>query len=256
MDNTWKVQFAQGGQDLLTRAGLQPQHIFDDPRIVAWRDLPDRQNCYLDFPGGRLHIKRFKPPHGRDALREARAISLLQSAGIPTVPLVAHGTCNDGRGFLISEHLASYAPADRVLKDPEHRADLPERIADLATMLHRAHLHHRDLYLCHFFVPEDADEHREIHLIDPGRVARMPPWPLHYRWIVKDIAQLYYSVTDAGLPLTLRERIFTRYTEHASFLVGWICRVFVPLKASAIARHDRKLRLKRPGRRVSIDGGS
>lgn len=114
-------------------------------------------------------------------------------------------------------------------------------------------MHHRDLYLCHFFVPADASENVPLHLIDPGRVARLRPWPLHYRWIVKDLAQLCYSVTDAGLPEVLRDRMLSRYIEHAPLLTGWICRLFVPLKAASIARHDRHLRETRPGRRVSID---
>ena len=81
----------------------------------------------------------------------------------------------------------------------------------------------------------------------------MPPWPMHYRWIVKDLAQLYYSVTDAGLPVTLRDRMISRYLEHAPTLTGWICRLFIPLKAAAIARHDANLRQKQPGRRVSLE---
>jgi hypothetical protein len=76
---------------------------------------------------------------------------------------------------------------------------------------------------------------------------------MKYRWIVKDLAQLYYSVTDAGLPVAIRDRIISRYLEHAPAFTRLICRLFVPIKAAAIARHDKNLRRNQPGRRVSID---
>lgn len=255
MSQVWQLHFAPGGENLLSRAHLHPSSIFTDPRVEVWRDLPERQNCIVrpvdaDLP--RLHVKRFKSPHGPEAAREANAIALLLAAGIPSVPLVAYGVCEDGRGFLISQDLRAYQPADRVLKGQSHQDNLPERIADLARQLHAAHLHHRDLYLCHVFVPTDHQD-RPLHLIDPGRVARMPPWPMHYRWIVKDLAQLYYSVTDSGLSISLRDRMIAAYLARASTLTAIICRVFIPLKAKFIARHDANLRRKQPGRRVALD---
>ena len=256
MSQIWQLHYAPGGESLLSRAGLHASNIFDDPRIELWRDLPERQNCIVrarDGQSPRLHVKRFKPPYGGEALREANAVALLRAANILTVPLVAYGVCEDGRGFLISEDLSGYQPADRVLKEQTHSADLPERIADLAWQLHMAHLHHRDFYLCHVFVAVGGDQHRPLHLIDPGRVARMPPWPMHYRWMVKDVAQLYYSVTDAGLSVSLRGRIISRYLERSPRLTRWLCRIFVPLKARFIARHDANLRRQQPGRRVSLD---
>lgn len=254
MMRTRDIRIAPGGEQILLAADLAVDAIFHDPRIQVWRDIPERQNCTLNcnIPGAsRLHIKRFKAPHGKEALQEAGAIGLLQDAGIATVPLVAAGAMPDGTGFLISADLAGYEPADRVL---QRSADpgVVDRIADLALKLHASGLHHRDLYLCHFFVKAE-EAGAPIHLIDPGRVARLPYPPFHYRWIVKDLAQLCYSVTDAGLPSALRGRILARYLQHCSAGRQVIVRGWVPLKESRIARHDRKNRQTRPERRVSLE---
>src|SRR5690242_2585684 len=89
--SSWQITVAPGGQITLARFALDPQRVFDDPRINVWRDLPERQNAYLERPAGtdgpaRLHVKRYKPPHGPEAAAEARAIGLLHEHGIPTVP--------------------------------------------------------------------------------------------------------------------------------------------------------------------------
>src|SRR3712207_6955571 len=43
--------------------------VFEDPRIVVWRSVTERQNCTLDVPGEnggttRLHVKRYWPARG------------------------------------------------------------------------------------------------------------------------------------------------------------------------------------------------
>ena len=97
----WQITIPPGQEAVLARFGLDATHAFDDPRIRVWRDLPERQNAYLDGLTGqngasRLHVKRYKPPHGPEAAAEARAIGLLLEHDIPTVPLVAWGTCRMG----------------------------------------------------------------------------------------------------------------------------------------------------------------
>lgn len=247
----WQIEYGPGGRELLAAAALDLTRVFDDARIRVWRDLPERQNCVLDADaaGVRLHIKRYRSPHGADALVEQRGIQLLERAGIASVPLVAVGVHPDGRGFMVTRDLVGMQPADKVLAThPEHA----DRIADLAKHLHEAHLHHRDLYLCHFMLkPDDASQ--PIHLIDAGRVARMPRWPAHFRWVVKDLAQLLYSVEDAPLPMTIAEEMLSRYLQGSSAMRRSLIRVAVKFKVASIRRHDKSLRRKRPGRRVSID---
>jgi hypothetical protein len=98
--------------------GLDAEAVFDHPDIVAWRKLPDRENCTLDAnidgKKTRLHIKRYLVP-STAATDEVKAIELLRDAGIPTVPLVGHGHLADGRSFVITEDLAGYRDAEKMV---------------------------------------------------------------------------------------------------------------------------------------------
>ena len=75
-------------QPLARRLGLDAETIFDHPEIKAWRRLPDRQNCTLDYTdeaGGRIGCtssatsrspkSRHPPPRRKSA---AIAISLMK----------------------------------------------------------------------------------------------------------------------------------------------------------------------------------
>lgn len=251
----WQITIAPGEDATLQRFCLDPQHVFDDPRITVWRDLPERQNTYLEAPSGstgaRLHIKRYKVPHGPEAATEARAIELLREAGIATVPLVAWGISCDGRGFLISSDLTGMLPADQAIRDAVSDTNILPRIAALAAKLHRSGLHHRDLYLCHFFV-DPRGERSEIRLIDPGRVSRLPMFPLNLRWIVKDLAQLCYSLGETGMGGQQNHELLRCYFSQAQVPCQWLIRRLIPVKMALIARHDRKLRTQQPTRNISI----
>ena len=251
--DTWTITQTPGGQEIL--APVQLARLFEDPRIILWRDLPERQNCFLDLPASpRLHIKRYKPPHGKDVYAEVAAIALLAAAGIATVPLLAWGTHPDGRAFLVTADLVGYQAADRVLATSPQPAIL-DRIADLAAHLHGQHLHHQDLYLCHFFVCPAIDNpgvEAPLHLIDPGRVAKLPAFPFNIRWLVKDLAQLTYSARQAGLSSQHIRALHHRYFAHDLPCPKWLIRLFLPLKVAAIAKHDQRIRAARPGRIVSI----
>jgi tRNA A-37 threonylcarbamoyl transferase component Bud32 len=252
----WQITIPPGGDATLQRFSLNPGHVFDDPRITVWRDLPERQNAYMlassiSIAPARLHIKRYKSPHGPEAATEAGAVELLRQAGIATVPLVAWGTSPDGRGFLISSDLTGMIPSDQAIRNRASDRDILPRIAALAAKLHRSGLHHRDLYLCHFFV-DPEDDRSEIHLIDPGRVSRLPMFPLNLRWIVKDLAQLCYSLRETGMGGEQHHELLRCYFAQAHVPCQWVIRWLLPLKIAFIARHDRKLRTRQPTRNISI----
>src|SRR4051812_6759706 len=88
-------------QPLMRAAGLDADAVFDHPHIVAWRTLPDRENCTLDVEVDgktvRLHIKRYKPAAGArtPADEEANAIQVLEAEQIPTLKLVGWGKLAD-----------------------------------------------------------------------------------------------------------------------------------------------------------------
>lgn len=246
IEPAYGVPFAQ--------TGLQADAIFTDPRIVVWRDLRERQNATLDFRAAdgmahRWHVKRYLSGHGQDVQREVRGIGLLRQHNIATVPLVAHGMLADGRAFLISDDLAGYAPADKL--DANSLRGVLEPITQLAARLHNEGLHHQDLYLCHFFVRPGQRGDSEIRLIDAGRVQCLPGWPWRWRWIVKDLAQLVFSLQRLGMHEEAAG-VLQRYCQLRPGTRLAILKGAVTWKVRRIASHDRRLRAEQPGRDVSL----
>ena len=111
---------------------------------------------------------------------------LLVAAGIPTADLIGWGRIADGRSFVIFDDLAGYQPADKLLESGGTFEEMLRPAADLTVRLHRAGVHHRDLYLCHFMVKR-ADSAMELRLIDTARVRKLPRLFQRGRWIVKDL---------------------------------------------------------------------
>ena len=243
-------------QPLMRVVGIDAEAVFDHPDIVVWRTLPDRENCTLDAEidgkKTRLHIKRY--PGATTAARdEVKAIELLRDAGIPTVQLVGHGHLADGRSFVITHDLAGYHDAEKMVAGGTPFEPLLEPTADLAAKLHEAGLHHRDLYLCHFFAKIDQDGDVDVKLIDVARVAPMTNFLTRWRWVIKDLAQFWYSTTTLpAITDQQRERWLERYAQRRD--ICWLPRLrgAIKAKSSAIARHDAKLKQKQPTRNISI----
>lgn len=251
-------------QPLLRMIGLDAEGVFSDPRVVPWRNLRDRENCTLDAelgdawrsPRVRLHVKRYFPARGAvPAEEEARGHRALSIEKIPTAPLVGWGVLADGRSFTLFDDLAGYRPADKLIESGMPFAGLLEPTADLAAALHSVGLHHRDLYLCHFMarVPDDGAA-VELKLIDTARVRRLPGFLTRRRWIVKDLAQFWYSTTK--LPVTPEQRVgwLARYARQRNMPAGAVdgLQRSIERKVRSIARHDRSLNLAEPSRNVSI----
>jgi heptose I phosphotransferase len=252
---------AAGFQPLVRMIGLDAEAVFDHPDIKVWRSIADRQNCTLDADvygrHVRWHVKRYtavRAPRATPAELEVRGVRLLQEAGIPTVPLVAWGVLEDRRSFVIVDDLAGYRPGDKLLEDSAVPFEpLIGPTADLAAKLHRSGLHHRDLYLCHFFIPQGNAVGAPVRLIDCARVKSLPRLFTRYRWVVKDLAQLWYStlkhpqITDGHRMAWLR-----RYAEQAGGLDVERLRRSVARKVAWIGRHDAKLNRAQPHRNISI----
>jgi hypothetical protein len=250
-------------QGLVAAAGLSARGIFADPRIRVWRKLADRENATLDVPvrGGRpirLHIKRYAGttsliyPHRA----EVRGNLALQLEKIPTAPMVGYGKLTDRRCFTIFLDLAGYSPIDKLVEGGASFDPLLIPTADLAAKLHNANLHHRDLYLCHFMAKVDtaADAPAgvvDVKLIDVARVGRLSGPFFRRRWIIKDLAQFWFSTMKLPISDDQRTRWLARYAEQRNarpedFLAA------IKRKAQSIARHDKRLNASQPDRNVSI----
>jgi hypothetical protein len=236
--------------DLLRSVGLaDAQSVFDNPDIQVWRSITERENCVLDHAGGRLHIKRNKP--GQSGIEtEIEGIRLLEEAGIGTVTVCGYGRLHDGRGFIITDHLTGFEDCHKQLESGEVSFErLLEPTAELAALLHSAKLHHRDLYLGHFFGDFSA-EPPALRLIDAGRVRTLPRL-LAKRWVIKDLAQFIFSTQ--GLPISDAQRSawLDCYAKARGITLRF--RALIDAKARQIARHDAQLRRKNPTRNVALD---
>ena len=233
--------------------GLDAQTIFDHGQIYCWRKLPDRENCTLDadLPDGRhvrLHIKRYSTVAPVEP--EAWGHRLLMDARIPTAPLVGYGNYND-RGFVIFDDLSGFTPADKLVERGVAFDLLLEPTANLAAQLHGAGLHHRDLYLCHFMA-RVSDEMPEVKLIDTARVRKLPGVLTRRRWIVKDLAQFWYSTLKLPISDKQRHEWLRHYATQPGAPDLDKLRRRIERKVRSIARHDERLHCKRPERDVSI----
>lgn len=250
-----KIFLAESYQPIFREIGLDAEAIFAHPDIHPWRTLSDRENCTLDFTRidgtrGRFHVKRFPATRGvSPADAEVQGYRALQFERIPTVPLVGWGSLDDGRSFLITEDLHGFDAADKRIEAGMPFEKLLESTAKMAGKLHAVGLHHSDLYLCHFFANESAND---IRLIDAARVRRMTNFLTRWRWIVKDLAQFWYSTMKLPITDDQRERWLSEYGKARELKSINRLRKSIIRKANWIARHDAKLREQQPNRNISI----
>ena len=94
--------------------------------------------------------------------------------------------------------------------------------------MHKNGINHRDLYICHFMLDLDSlrkptitselynfwkNYHPKIYLIDLHRAqirSRVPK-----RWLIKDLAGLYFSSKDCGLTRNDLLRFLKAYTHKS-----------------------------------------
>ncbi len=255
------LEIADAYRAMLETFGLTTaKAFFSDGRFRVWRDVHDRQNATFDeaYAGRqiRLHLKRDSKRVREPLALEARGIVLLDSAGIPTARRVAHGRLADGRSFIVTEQLYRHRAADMLLNEqPDLLRPILSATAEIAARLHAAGLHHRDLYLNHFFV--DVEAPTRLCLIDTARVRALPRF-FSSRWIVKDLAQFFYSVSkyeildgelvDPWLDRYLIGRSIDPSERERSRLWHPVSR-----KMASIERRDRRVRRREPGRNKPID---
>ena len=208
------------------------------------RALPTRENWRLQVRRGKRlrtvflkkhHVRRrwgrlrawLGLPAGRSAARdEAENIGRLERAGIPCMELAAYGERlgEDGllESFLVTPELEGFTQLDDYLRArfpvlgdegtgcrDRDLQRLSDQVADVARRFHEAGFNHRDLYCCHFFVSDAGRAGFDIRLIDLQRVQHRSR--RRRRWIVKDLAQLAYSVPRDRVKCTQKMAFMHRY---------------------------------------------
>jgi hypothetical protein len=162
------------------------------------------------------------------ALEEWQHLEWARRRGLPVPASVAAGEYIGPWGrlqsFLAVEELTDMLPLHEAVPAAVARLDpvtfqrwkrtLIVEVARLTRELHRRHRFHKDLYLCHFYIPAADTEHvpdwrGRVHLIDLHRLAHHRlTWPL---WQMKDLAELLYSSDVPGVSPRDRLRFWRAY---------------------------------------------
>jgi hypothetical protein len=150
------------------------------------------------------------------ARNEWLALNRLQELGVPSLVPVAFGEqyTNPARrlSFIVTRELTGTVQLDDYLcgRVRENALGFCEKrmllcqVAQVASTIHLHGINHRDLYLCHFLLDQESmqawqqgGEPPVLYLVDLHRAqlrARVPR-----RWLVKDVASIYFSAMALGL---------------------------------------------------------
>ncbi len=139
------------------------------------------------------------------AKNEYKALQALQNLGVKAPKVLAFDQCGFNpaykQSFIALEELAPMISLEELIAkgplDVSLKRQLINRVAKIAQTLHRSGINHRDFYLCHFLLDLRNSKEINLYLIDLHRAqcrARTPR-----RWLIKDLAGLYFSSKDAGL---------------------------------------------------------
>ena len=170
------------------------------------------------------NLSQFKRPV-IGARNEWEAINYLQQLNISTLTPVAFGEKGNNparqESFLITKELTGVLSLAKYAESwPENPPSFVERlslihaVADIAKTIHHAGINHRDLYICHFLLRLDEKDVRQpvLHLVDLHRAQIRKKVP--YRWLVKDVASIYFSAMDIGLSKRDILRFMRRYFDR------------------------------------------
>jgi hypothetical protein len=191
------------------------------------------------------------------ALQEYRRLQWAHAQGLPVPRVVAAGEYLKPLGrlqsFLAVEELTGMLPLHQALPQASRQLDpftfrrwktgLVREMARLTRFLHERRFFHKDLYLCHFYIP-GADTGvvppwpGRVHMIDFHRLGHhrlTAPW-----WLIKDLGQLLYSSDVEGVDVRDRLRFWRYYLEPgrrraARWLTWCVC-----LKGARYRNHNAK----------------
>lgn len=147
------------------------------------------------------------------ASNEWLAINRVHELGLDSLNTLAYG-CKGSNpakklSFLVTEELSNTLSLAQYAEQwphkpppPSERRALIRKVATIARTIHGDGINHRDLYICHFLLdlssePNAAKKDPRLFLVDLHRAQMRVAVPR--RWLVKDIASIYFSSLDIGL---------------------------------------------------------
>ena len=225
------------------------------------RSLETRKTLRFEMEGGAYYAKYHKGGSVGELLKnllslrmpvfsaknEWEAIEHLHRHGVDTMTAVAYGYRGVAplwtESFLITEELKNCISLEDVFQKGVwetltvgERRDLVRLLAETVKRMHEAGVNHRDCYLCHFLW--NREENR-LYIIDLHRSQIRASVP--HRWLLKDIASLYFSSLTQDIPSTYFMRFARVYgQEKLEGLLPGVSR-----KVEKIQRHNQSLKEKR-----------
>ena len=147
------------------------------------------------------------------AANEWLAINRVHELGLDSLNALAYGCKGHNPAkklsFLVTEELSNTLSLAQYAEQwpnkppaPSERRALIRRVATIARTIHDDGINHRDLYICHFLLDlssrdNNAKNDPRLFLVDLHRAQMRTAVPR--RWLVKDIASIYFSSLDIGL---------------------------------------------------------
>jgi len=148
------------------------------------------------------------------ATNEWLAINRLHQLGIDSLNTVGFGKkgINPAKqlSFIITEELTNTISLAKFAESwPTHppsytlKRALIEKVATISRRIHENGINHRDLYICHFLLDRSSalnplkSSDIRLYLVDLHRAQIRSSVPC--RWLVKDMASLYFSSVDTGI---------------------------------------------------------
>jgi len=146
-----------------------------------------------------------------DAQNEWLALQRLHELNIPTLTIAGYGWRGlnpaTRQSFILTHELPPHISLEDLCKNwkaqpPsfQFKQKLIKQVAQIARVMHESGINHRDFYLCHFLLDLallQSDQTLTLYLIDLHRAQIRKTVPL--RWLIKDLAGLYFSSMDIGL---------------------------------------------------------
>ena len=140
------------------------------------------------------------------AKNEWQAIAKLHTLGVSVPAVVGYGQRGSNpatqQSFVLMEELTRVNSLEtwcanwrQTPPDFSTKRKLIEHVAQIARIMHQHGINHRDFYLCHFLL--DTEQQQTMFLIDLHRAQIRDKTP--ERWVIKDLAGLYFSSKDCGL---------------------------------------------------------
>jgi hypothetical protein len=195
------------------------------------------------------------------ALVEAQHLEWARQQGLPVPAVVAAGESIGPWGrlqsFLAVEELTGMLPLHLAVPAAARQMDghafaiwkrgLIAEMARLTCELHLRRCFHKDLYLCHFYLPRTDTApgpmpqwQGRLHMIDLHRLGHHPfTWRV---WQLKDLAELLYSSNVQGVTARDRLHFWRAYIGTDRRLDAWWLRRVVLLKWARYRRHNQKKR--------------